>query len=135
AGEPGAVHLRHRGRGDGIPRELIEELLRGAPEVLEDRALDVQVGEGTDLVLQLLERLDHVRREEVGARRHDLPDLDEGGAEITEQRQETVAEPAAGGGRARGRGGEPRSSPRTSGRIASRGRRRSPPRARGNRAG
>ena len=48
-------------------------------------------GERPDVVLQRLERVDQVRREQIGPRRHDLPDLDERGAERAEQPDDSSA--------------------------------------------
>jgi len=56
-----------------------------APNVFDQLALDVAVGERADLVLQPLEGRDHVGREQVGPGAHDLADLDERGSQVAEQ--------------------------------------------------
>src|SRR5688572_28572599 len=49
--------------------------------------------ERTDVVLQPGQRADHMGRKQIGPRRHDLTDLDEGRTERDEQRREPLAEP------------------------------------------
>ena len=86
------VDLRHRGRGDGDGRELGKELAHGTAKIGLERSDDRLEGEGTDVVLEVLERARHVVGDEVGAGAHDLADLDEGGAQLAEKVEDHLAE-------------------------------------------
>ena len=78
------MDLADRGRGDRSRVELGEELLDAQLELLADNALDVVVRDRADVVLELLQ-LDHdVGRDDVGAGREELAELDEGRAELVE---------------------------------------------------
>ena len=78
------MHLADRGGGDRGRVELGEELLDREAEVFADHALDVLVREGTHVVLERLELDQDVRRDDVGPRREQLAELDEGRAELVE---------------------------------------------------
>ena len=79
------VHLADRRGRDRGRIELGEELLDREAEVFADHALDVLVREGTHVVLERLELDQDVRRDDVGPRREQLAELDEGRAELVEQ--------------------------------------------------
>ena len=91
------VHLPDRGGGDGGRLELREELLDRKPEVLADHPLDVLVRERPHVVLQGLQLEHDVGRDDVGPRREQLAELDEGRAELVQHLAEVLA---ALGGRA-----------------------------------
>ena len=120
--ERGAVHLADRGGGDRGRVEVGEELLDAQLEVLADDALDVLVRDRADVVLELLQ-LDHdVGRDDVGARREELAELDEGRAELVEHLAQVPAalrgagrlrRPASGGPAAGRSGGGSRRSSRS----------------------
>jgi hypothetical protein len=104
--EGGAVHLADRGGGDRRRVEVGEELLDAQLEVLADDALDVLVRDRPDVVLELLQLGHDVGRDDVGAGREELAELDEGRAELVEHLAQV---PAALGGAGRG-GAEPRAA-------------------------
>jgi hypothetical protein len=89
--EDGAVDLADRRGGERRPVELDEEALDRLPELFLDHTLDVFVGEGTHVVLQAAELGDDVRREDVGAHREQLAELDEGRAQLVEELAEVLA--------------------------------------------
>jgi hypothetical protein len=92
------VHLADRGSRDRDRVEVGEELLDAQLELLADDALDVLVRDRADVVLELLE-LDHdVGWDDVGARRQELAELDEGRAELVEHLAQVTA-PLGGTGR------------------------------------
>ena len=102
-----AVHL-----ADGRGRErLLVEAHEQIRELDAERALDCSLialeRHRRHVVLELLQLDDHVRRQDVGARRGDLPELDERRAEVLEHQPHAHA-PARTRG-ARGRRGSPRS--------------------------
>src|SRR4051812_42811395 len=82
--ERGAVHLADRGGGDGRLVEVGEELLDAQLELLADHALDVLVWDRADVVLELLQLEHDVGRDDVGTRREQLAELDEGRPELVE---------------------------------------------------
>ena len=90
-GQGRPVHLADRGRGDRSLVELDERLLDGEAELLADDALDVLDRDRRDVVLELAQLRDDVRRHDVGARREQLAELDERRAELVEH----LAQPAA----------------------------------------
>jgi len=73
----GAVHLAQRGRGHGHVFEFRESLGDPDAQLGRDDLLDLLEGEGLDGVLKPRERLQVGRRQEVGARREKLSDLDQ----------------------------------------------------------
>ena len=80
-----AVHLGDRGRGDRVGVDLLEELRdRGAQLLLED-GLRFGKGEGGDAVLELGELVDELERDQVGAGRQHLPQLDVGRPELLDR--------------------------------------------------
>ena len=91
--------------------ELGEELLDGELELFADDALDVRVRERAHVVLELLQLLDDVRRDDVGPRREQLAELDEGRAELVEQLAQVLA--ALGGRPLSGREGVSRAGSRS----------------------
>ena len=70
-------------------------------EILEDHPLDVGERKRADVVLEAAELGDDVRRDDVGARREQLPELDEGRPELVEHLPQMT--PADGRGRRRRR--------------------------------
>ena len=84
-GQAGLVHLRHRGRGDGDRDQFLEHLGEWSAQILLDGAGHGRERERTDVVLQPLQRPGHVFGHQVGPGAHDLPDLDEGGAQAAKQ--------------------------------------------------
>ena len=63
------------------------------PQILGDGARHGLVGKRADVVLQVGERGGDVVGHEIGARAHDLPDLDEGGAQVAKEVEQALAEP------------------------------------------
>ena len=88
-GQDGAVHLADRGRRDRNLVELEERLLDGEPELLLDHLAHLLERERRDVVLELPQLDDDVRRDDVRPRREELPELHEGRAELVEH----LAEP------------------------------------------
>src|SRR5712691_6149560 len=93
-GEPRAVHLgdrrgRHRG---GVDRG--EELVGGFAQALLDQLQDQLHRHGRGAILKMAELGDEIRRQDVGPRGEDLPQLDEGGPQL----RQGLAEAARGGG-------------------------------------
>jgi hypothetical protein len=78
------MHLADRRRGHRLRLELDEQPLDRQVEVLGDDALHVREREGRDVVLEAAELRDDVRRHDVGPRREQLPELDEGRAELVQ---------------------------------------------------
>ena len=101
------MDLADRRGGDRRLLELGEELGDRELEILLDHALDVLVRERADVVLECLQLEQDVRRNDVGARREELAELDERRAELVEQLAQVLA---ALGARAfeDARAGEPR---------------------------
>ena len=117
----GAMHLRHRRGRDGLGIEVGVDVVERAPEVaLSTMSAHGRERERRHVVAQQRQLVDQRAGQQVGARRGDLPHLDEGGAE----RGAEAHQRAAGGVRhdvaAIRRGGAGRS----------RARRRRPPRRR-----
>jgi hypothetical protein len=75
---PRAVHLPERGGGDGPGLELGERLRDADAQLGRDDLLDLGEGERLDLVLEARERVEVGLRQEVGPRREQLRELDEG---------------------------------------------------------
>ena len=81
AGQPRAVHLADRGRGDRHLVELLEDLLDGQAELLpRSPGAPASNGSGLGVVLQAAQLGQDVRRHDVGPRREQLAELDEGRA-------------------------------------------------------
>ena len=72
-----AMHLAERGRGDRRRVEFDERLRHANAQLLLDDPLDVRVRERLEVVLQARERVEVGLRQQVGARREQLPELDE----------------------------------------------------------
>ena len=85
------MHLADRRRRDGLLLEVEERPLDRQAELRLDDPLDVLDRERRHLVLELPELGDHVRRDEVGTRREQLPELDERRPELVEH----LAQPPA----------------------------------------
>ena len=83
--QDGAVHLADRRRRDRPLLELDEELLELEPELALDDLADRGERHGPHVVLEPAQLGDDVRRHDVGARREQLPELDERRAELVEQ--------------------------------------------------
>ena len=79
-----AVHLADRGRGDRRLLEAQERALEGEPEIDLHDLLDLLEGNRRDVVLELAQLDDDVRRHEVRAGRQQLPELDERRPELVE---------------------------------------------------
>ncbi len=89
-----AVDLRDRAAGEGLVGELAEGLFDGHAGVVEENALGLLDGKGGDVVLELFERGQNLRRQDVGSRGGDLSQLDEGRPEFLAD----ADEPRADGG-------------------------------------
>jgi hypothetical protein len=89
--EGGAVHLAdRRGRDRGL-LELGEQLFDRELELLADDALYVLVREGAHVVLERLKLGEDVGRNDVGAGREELAELDESRAELVEHLAQVLA--------------------------------------------
>ena len=86
-----AVDLADRGGGDRGLVEFGEELLDRELEVFSDDALDVFVGERAHVVLEGLQLGQDVRRDDVGAGREELAELDERRAELVQHLPQVLA--------------------------------------------
>src|SRR4051812_49246792 len=86
-----AVHLADRRRRDWPFLELGEQLLDRQAELLLDDLLDVRERNRADVVLQAAELGDDVRRQDVGTRREQLPELHERRAELVEHLAEMLS--------------------------------------------
>lgn len=62
-------------------------------QILLDGAHHVGEGKGSHVVLQVLKRVSDVFGKQIGARAHDLSDLDEGGAQSAKKIEHTAAKP------------------------------------------
>ncbi len=80
-----AVHLRDRRRAERPRIELAEHLERRPAERALELGQEVVEGDRRDLALELLELGDPVRREEVDAGGHHLPELDERRPQLPER--------------------------------------------------
>src|SRR5207253_1896705 len=85
-----AMHLSDRGRRDRLLVELREELRDREAEILFDHLLDVRDRKRADVVLQPSQLGDDVGRQDVGPRREQLAELDEGRAELVEHLAEML---------------------------------------------
>ena len=92
AGELGEVHLADRGRRDRDRVERGEELVDRRPQVLLDHPLDVGVRERPHVVLELAQLGDDLGRDDVGAGREQLAELDERRPELVERLAQVAAE-------------------------------------------
>jgi hypothetical protein len=82
--EPRAMHLAERGRGQRGRVELREALREPDTELARDDLLDLGERKRRDVVLEAAQRLDVRGGQDVGARREELAELDEGGAHLLE---------------------------------------------------
>ena len=87
----GAVHLSDRRRRDRRLLELEEEPLDLEPELGLDHGAGLCERERTNVVLELPQLCDDVGRNDVGARRQQLPELDERRPELVEHLAEARA--------------------------------------------
>jgi hypothetical protein len=85
------VNLRDGGRGDRASGKLSKERPQRLAKVALNGLSHVAEGERPDVVLQALESLDDVGGQQIGASRHDLPDLDERSAQVAKERKDAVA--------------------------------------------
>ena len=90
------MHLADGGRGDGALVELQEKPLDRVAEVFLEHALDLLERDRANVVLQRSQLGDDVRRHDVGARREQLAELDEGRAELVEHLAQVLAPLGAG---------------------------------------
>ena len=81
----GAMHLRHRGGRDRLVVETAEHLVQRAAELGLDQRPHRRRGKRRHAVLQRGQLLDQRPRQQIGARRRDLADLDERRAELGAQ--------------------------------------------------
>src|SRR5205085_12071790 len=84
------MHLTERGGGERCPIELREGFREAYPELRAHRGFDVRERHGRHVVLQARERREIRVRQKIGARRQELAELDEGGAEALEVLGEVV---------------------------------------------
>src|SRR5438105_5101871 len=89
-----SVDLRDGGRGERPFVESCEHLRRTRPELGGERRLKLGEWHRRHRVLQRRELGDHVRRQEVGTCREDLPELDEDPAGVLEGAPQTSREGA-----------------------------------------
>ena len=87
----GAMHLSDRGGGDRRLVELREELGDREAEILLDHLLDICDRKRPDVVLQAAQLRDDVGRKDVGPRRQQLAELDEGRAKLVEHLAQMLA--------------------------------------------
>ena len=99
-----AVHLADRGRGDRGRIEVQEEPLERVAQIVLDHPLGLLERERAHVVLERSQLDDDVRRDDVGPRREQLPELDEGRAELVEQLAQMLAARRARSLGLRGRG-------------------------------
>ena len=85
------VHLADRGGGDRRLVELEEKPLDRLSELLLDHLPHLRERDGRHLVLELSELDDDVRRHDVGPRRQELAELDEGRPELVEHLPQALA--------------------------------------------
>lgn len=78
--EDAPVHLGHGGGGDGLPADLAEAP-PPVPQLGVEGRLDHGEGRRRHRVLEPRQPPDHPVRQQIGPRRQDLTELDEGGAE------------------------------------------------------
>ena len=111
-GQRRPVHLADRGRGDRALVEAEERLLDREPELGADHGLDLVERNGRDVVLELAQLGDDVRRDDVGARREQLAELDERRARARPASR-AAAVPRSAGGFVRRRAGAARAGSRS----------------------
>src|SRR4051812_34789812 len=75
------MHLPERGGGDRGAVEPLERLRQPDADLVLDDPFDLFVWERRDAVLQSRQRLEVREREQIAARRQQLPELDEGRTE------------------------------------------------------
>ena len=85
------MHLTDRGGSDRLLGELEEQALDRLTELLAYDLLDVGEGKRADLVLELSQLDDDVRRDDVGPRGEQLPELHERRAELVEHLAQVLA--------------------------------------------
>src|SRR5262249_19681589 len=95
------VHLRDGCRRDRLLVDPGEGALERTAEILLDHPAHVREALRRDLVAAALELLHQLGREESLPRRHDLPELDVGGAKTLESAPEPARQPGARDGAAR----------------------------------
>ncbi len=91
-----SVHLADRGGRDRLLLEVEERLLDREAQLRLDDPLDVLHRERRDLVLELAKLDDDVRRHDVGSRREQLAELDEGRPQLVEHLAEASSPIAVG---------------------------------------
>ena len=84
-GENGLVHLADGGGGDRLLDELDEQPLDRLAQLLQDHLLDLRERERADVVLELSQLDDDVRRDDVRPRGEELTELHERRAELVER--------------------------------------------------
>ena len=95
-----SVHLADRGRRDRLGSNSRNSALDRQPELPRDDQLDLLERERRDVVLEAAQLGDDVRRDDVGPRREQLPELDERRPELVEHLAQVL--PALRGGFPRG---------------------------------
>ena len=90
-GKHGRMHLTDRRGGDRLFAELEEQALDWLTELLAYDLLDVGERKRADLVLELSQLDDDVRRDDVGPRGEQLPELHERRAELVEHLAQVLA--------------------------------------------
>ena len=88
------MNLSHRGAGDWGSLEAVEEIVGTLAKLPSQCVFHMSVGKLPDVILEALERLDDVGRENVWAAAHDLPDLYVGRAKISQKAAKPVGLPA-----------------------------------------
>src|SRR5207247_10735455 len=94
--EHGSMNLADRRSRERLLVELEEGLLEREPELLLNHVANLRERERPDVVLEPPQLGDDVGRHHVGAGREQLPELDEGGAELIEQLAPAAAAPRRG---------------------------------------
>ena len=87
----GAVHLGDRAGCQRRGVDVVEDVLPRHAELLLHHLHDLLLGERRHVVLQRRELLDVLRRQQVGPRRQDLPELRERRAELLEGGAQALA--------------------------------------------
>ena len=85
------MHLADRRGGERLLVELEEQPLDRLAELLLDHALDLRERERPHVVLEAAQLGDDVRRDDVGARREQLAELDERRPELVEHLAQVAA--------------------------------------------
>ena len=93
ADERRAMHLADGAGGQSLRLDRVEDVLPGNAELLLHDRDDLGLAHRRHFVLQRGELRDELRRQEIGARREDLPELGESGPELLERGAQALGLP------------------------------------------